>query len=352
MTLAIPEHRRAEADAVIEALDGLTSVVLTTHVNPDGDGCGSSLALAAWLRDRGTEAWLVCPTPYPDMYRFFVCDDSWILDARSTEAAERCAAADLAVVLDTGEVPRIGRVKPMIDHLPKLVIDHHPPGDRPIEGVSLRDPTAAATGELVYDLIASTDGPWDPVVVQGLYVAILTDTGSFRFSNSSPAAHRVAADLISRGADPEETYRKVYGTYPLRRFRLLEHVLPTLTVNADGRVAWMTVPRDVYDEMGAIPDDLEGVVDYPRGVDGVEVGLLFRETDRGATKVSFRANGDVDVNAIARSFGGGGHVKASGALVERPVPEVRDEVVKATEAAVRETLDGPTTSHDQEASED
>ena len=352
MSHEIPERRRDDVRAVMDALSGVGSAVLTTHVNADGDGCGSSLALAAWLRARGTEAWFIPPTPYPDMYRFFVTEEDWILDARSEEAAARCSEADLAVILDTGDVPRIGRVKPLIDHLPKVVIDHHPPGDRPIDGTAIRDPKASATGELVYDLVASTDGPWHPMVVDGLYVAILTDTGSFRFSNSSPAAHRVTADLIARGADVEETYRKVYGTYPLRRFRLLEHVLPTLSVSDDGRVAWMTVPRDVYEELDAIPDDLEGVVDYPRGVEGVEVGLLFRETDSGATKISFRANGDVDVNALARKFGGGGHVKASGALVERPLEEVRAEVVRATRAAVDESLDDAGTSHDQEGSED
>jgi len=351
MPLTVPEHRRAAVAAVLDALQSVESVVLTTHVNADGDGCGSAIALAAWLRRRGTGAWLICPTPYPDPYRFFVTDESWIVDARWDRADEICETADLAIVLDTGEVSRIGRVKPMIDALPKVVVDHHPAGDRPIEGVSFRDSGASATGELVHDLITTTDGPWSPVIVDGLYVAILTDTGSFRFSNASPRAHRVVADLIERGADVEQMYRKIYGTFPLRRFRLLERALGTLAVSEDGRVAWMTIPRDVYDDLGALPDDLEGVVDYPREVEGVEVGLLFRETDAGATKVSFRSSGKVDVNRIARRFGGGGHVKASGALVERPVPEVRAEVVAATAAAVRATLDESGTSEAHKGSE-
>jgi bifunctional oligoribonuclease and PAP phosphatase NrnA len=338
MKNTIPEHRREALAAVIDALDGAQTAVLTTHINADGDGCGSALAFAAWLRARGTETFLVCPTPFPAMYRFLVPDPTWVVDARDGEAKELCKRADVAVVLDTGEVPRIGRVKPMIEALPKVVIDHHQPGDHPIKGTALRDAEASATGELVYDFFAHSDGPWTEVALNGMYVAILTDTGSFRFSNSTADAHRVAGDLIARGVDAEAVYRRVYGTYPLRRYRLLEHVLPTLDVSSDGRVAWMTVPREAYDGLGAIPDDLEGIVDVPRGVDGVEVGLLFRSTTGGGTKISFRANGSVNVNELARAFGGGGHVKAAGALVDGPLDKVRDDVITATVAAVHEAL--------------
>jgi bifunctional oligoribonuclease and PAP phosphatase NrnA len=229
-------------------------------------------------------------------------------------------------------------VQPMINALPKVVIDHHQPGDYPIPGVTFCDASASATGELVYDFFAHSDGPWTPAALTGMYVAIMTDTGSFRFSNSTPSAHRVAGDLIARGVDAEAIYRRVYGTYPLRRYRLLEHVLPTLDVSPDGRVAWMTVPREAYDGLGAIPDDLEGIVDFPRSVEGVEVGLLFRSTTGGGTKISFRANGSVDVNVLAGAFGGGGHIKASGALVDGPLDRVRDDVVSATVAAVEALL--------------
>ncbi len=340
MKNSIPEHRREALSAVMDALEGAQAAVLTTHINSDGDGCGSALAFAAWLRARGTEAFLICPTPFPAAYRFLVEDPTWVIDAKDPEAKAICKRADVAVILDTGEVPRLGRVKPLIDALPKVVIDHHQPGDHPIKGVAIRDAEASATGELVYDFFAHSDGPWHEMALLGMYVAILTDTGSFRFSNSSPSAHRVVADLIERGVDPEAVYRTVYGTYPLRRLRLLEKVLPTLDVSPDGRVAWMAVPREAYDGLEAIPDDLEGIVDYPRGVDGVEVGLLFRSTVGGGTKISFRANGSVDMNALARVFGGGGHIKAAGALVEGPLDTVLADVVKATIAAVEETL-GP-----------
>jgi phosphoesterase RecJ-like protein len=143
------------------------------------------------------------------------------------------------------------------------------------------------------------------------------------------------ADLLERGVNPEKTHALVYGSAPLRKMRLLHASLAELMVDPAGDLAWMTVPTRAYQELGATPDDIEGLVDYPRGIRGVEVGVLFRETVRGATKISFRSNGRVDVNALARRFGGGGHVKASGALVERRLEEVREEVLESVRAAIR-----------------
>jgi len=315
-------------------------VILTTHMNADGDAVGSEVAVCAWLRASGAEAWLVNPTPFPSLFEFLLPDPTWVVPPTEDRVHELCASADLAVVLDTGEVPRLGRVKPLIDHLETVVIDHHPTGDQPIAGVSFRDSSACATGEMVYDLIRAARGPWPRAVLEGIYVAILTDTGSFRFSNATPACHRVAADLIEMGVDPEESHRRVYGASPLRRFRLLQICLDTLQVDPTGSVAWMEVPRDAFERLQAEPEDLEGLVDYPRAIEGVEVGLLFRQTSHGDTKVSFRSNGPVDVNRIARDFGGGGHVRASGALVTGPPHKIVPKVLAATLDAVRDPQHG------------
>lgn len=310
-------------------------MVLTTHVNADGDGAGCEVALQDWLRHRGTRAWIVNPTPFPDRFSFLLPDSSRVVAASSSEAREVCRNADLAVVLDTGEIPRIGRVRTLIDGLDTIVVDHHPPGPEPISGLSLRDPGACATGELVYDVVAAADGPWSDPVLTGIYVAILTDTGSFRFSNATPDAHRIAADLIGRGVDPEGLHRQVYGARSIRSLRLLKESLETLEVDEERLVAWMVVPRDAYLDLDAGSEDLEGFIDFPRSVRGVELGLLFRKTPSGDTKISLRSNGEVDVNALARRFGGGGHTKAAGALVARPLEEVLPEVVGAAREAAR-----------------
>jgi phosphoesterase RecJ-like protein len=326
-----PESRRRDVRRVADALRASRRPVLTTHLNADGDGTGSQVALAAWLRAHGARPLIINPTPFPDQFRFLLPHDSWIVHAGSEAARDACAQADLAVVLDTGEFPRIGRLKPMIGHLQTVVVDHHPQGEKPIGGISLRDPGASATGELVFDIMLATSGPWPREALDALYVAILTDTGSFRHSNSTPLAHRLVADLIADGVDPEALHRQVYGQAPMRRFHLLKAALETL--HAEDGVGWMTIPPKAYAELGAVQDDLEGMVDYPRGVEGVNVALLFRSTAKG-TKISFRSDGLVDVNALARDFGGGGHVRASGALVRGPLDEVRPRVIEATRRAV------------------
>ena len=330
-------HRREAVAAVREALLASRRAVLTTHLNADGDGAGCEAALCAWLRSNGNDAYIINPTPFPDHYRFLLHDENgWVLHAGSAEAQEACHRADLAIVMDTGEVSRIGRVKPLIEELSTVVIDHHPLGDQPIGGVSFRDTTACATGELVFDVIHAMNGPWPPQVLDGLYVAILTDTGSFRFSNSTPTSHRVVAELIEKGADPEALHSKVYGAWPLRKLQLLRAALETIQMDDALGIAWMVVPEEAFNRLGAAAEDLEGLVDYPRSLDGVEVGLLFRKTSQG-TKVSFRSNGPVDVNALGRQFGGGGHVRASGALIEGEPAKVVPIVVEATRQAVLAT---------------
>ena len=335
MSYQTPGSRLGPVREVLAALNGAKRILLSTHINADGDGVGSQVALAAWARAEGKECWIINPTPFPQSLRFLLPDNGWVVDVGALEAGELARGADLSVVLDTGEVPRVGSVIGLLGDLPKVVIDHHPPGPDPLPGTSLRVPEACATGELVFDLMLAAGGPWPNASVQGLYVALLSDTGSFRFSNTTPATHRIAAFLLDRGADPEELYRLVYGNVPLRKLRLLQVSLKELEVDPDGDLAWITVPAEAYESLGATADDIEGLVDFPRDLKGVEVAMLFRETVRGATKVSFRSNGAADVNALARRFGGGGHVKASGALVERPLVEVREEVLKAAREAVR-----------------
>ena len=336
MSYRTPDSRLGPVETILKALEGAERIVLTTHINADGDGAGSEVALAAWVSALGKKVWIINPTPFPDTLKFLLPHGDWVLDVGSSKARDVVGAADLALVLDTAEVPRIGLVKELFLELPKVVIDHHPPGPDPIEGVSLRDPEACATGELVFDILAQAQGPWPPEAIRGLYVALLSDTGSFRFGNTTPAAHRIVASLLEKGADPEDLYRRVYGNVPLRKLRLLQASLSELEVDPGGDIAWMTVPTEPFDRLGATADDIEGLVDFPRDIKGVEVGLLFRETARGATKISFRSNGEVDVNVLARRFGGGGHVKASGALVERSLPTVRAEVLGAVREAIRE----------------
>jgi phosphoesterase RecJ-like protein len=194
------------------------------------------------------------------------------------------------------------------------------------------DPTAAATGELIFELAVANGWPLTRAAARGLYVALLTDTGGFRFSNTHPRTLRIAAELLETGLDPEQIYLDVYARAPEGRPRLFAEALQTLVVEPEIGLAWVTVPPGAIERLGVSSDDLDGVVEFPRSIDGVRMALLFREVSQGRVKVSLRSVGDVDVAAFAKQFGGGGHTKASGLALPGTLAEVQGTVLSAARA--------------------
>jgi phosphoesterase RecJ-like protein len=313
--------------------------VLTTHVNADGDGTGSEVAAACWLAAIGAEPAIVNPTPFPAAFSFLLqakgAESVRVADVGTPDAEAALSEADVVLVLDTGEPARIGKVARALSSAEVLVIDHHPLGPDPIRAsADVRDPSACATGELIYDLLALDRSyrSWPTAVTQALYTAIATDTGSFRFSNTTPRTHEIVGDLIRR-VDPEEMYGRL-DAVPFKRTLLLREALETLHYDPDSRIASITIPEGTMERLGVGPEDLDGIIEHARSIEGTEVALLFRQTG-GSTKVSLRSNGATDVNAIARTFGGGGHVKAAGALIGGPMERNRSRVVEAVTEAVR-----------------
>jgi bifunctional oligoribonuclease and PAP phosphatase NrnA len=330
--LEVPPPRAEALRPVLARLRAARRVVLTTHVNADGDGSGSEAAVAAWLEARGGHATIVNPTPFPGTLRFLLHRDDVVAELGSREATEALQSADLVLVLDTSEPNRIAPLVPHIDPERTVVVDHHPPGPTVVGTLSVQDTAAAATGELIFDLLRLADDEWPAQVALGIYVAIVSDTGSFRFSNTTPRTHAIAADLLRRGVDPELVFERLFGTFPLRRVALLREALASLQVEPG--LSWMVVPHTVTERLGATSEDFEGLIDHARSIEGTRIALLFRETDAGETKVSLRSSGQADVNRVARAFGGGGHVKAAGASVAA-APE---EAVPAVLAKAREAL--------------
>ena len=213
--------------------------------------------------------------------------------------------------------------------MPRLVIDHHVPSDEPAGDVILTDTTACATGELVYDLARVLDLEITPKIARALYTAILTDTGSFRFSNTTPRCLSIAAELLARGVEPEEMYQRVYASAPLGRVRILGEALATLEVDPEHGLAWMSLPASAVERHDVRSEDLDGIVEHARSVAGTRMALFFRDLGHGKVKVSFRSTGNVDVNGFARGFGGGGHAKAAGAMIAGSLEEVREAVIGA-----------------------
>jgi bifunctional oligoribonuclease and PAP phosphatase NrnA len=337
--LTIPDSRAFPLRRLLQPLLASRRLVLTTHVHADGDGAGSQAGLAAWLEDRGIECTVVNPTPFPDFLRFMLHRQDLVADAGTPEAEAALAEADRFVVLDTSEPARLGELAARMEHARTLVIDHHPPGAETVGEVAVQDPAASATGEMIYDLVALAGDPLPAASALGLYVALVSDTGSFRYGNTTPRVHAVASELMRLGIDPEVVYRRLFATAPRRRLDLLREALVSLETDAAVPATWMVITHETAQRLRATSEDFDGLIEHARSVEGTEVAMLFRETAPGETKISFRSNGAADVNRIAREFGGGGHVKASGATLDGPasqaVPRVLDAVRRALATAPR-----------------
>lgn len=339
----VPQERQDDLRAVLDLVAGAQRVVLTTHVNADGDGAGCEAALAGWLADLGKTVHIVNPTPFPPSFRYLVQDDQ-VVDPSDPRLGETLEEADAFIVVDTREAGRLGKLWRHFGNRPVAVLDHHPPS--PEDGFPatvVQDITACAAGELVYDVLVMSGyaAPWPPKVVEAVYVAIVSDTGSFRYSNTGERTHLIAADLLRRGVDVEGVYRRVYGSVPLRRLQLLREALERLEHDPHAALTWVSLPRQVVTSLEAGSDDMDGIVEHARTVEDTEVALLFRELPDGSIKLSLRSNGALDVNAIARRFGGGGHAKAAGALLAGPLAAVREEVLEVTRHAAQLLKCGP-----------
>jgi len=331
--LAIPESRAVAIRSLERELIPGRRVALSTHMNADGDGCGSEAALARLLAQRGLDVRIVNPTPWPELFSFLLGDD---VRDETAKGAAALRNIDLLIVLDISDVKRLGALAETVRGLqvPRLVIDHHIASDEPAGDILLTDVTACATGELVYDLARTLGYEITPSIAQAMYTAILTDTGSFRFSNASPRCHAIAAELLDAGVDPEDMYVRVYASAPPGRLRLLSEVLSTLGVDESLGLTWLSMNAGALEKHGVRQEDLDGIVEQARSIAGTRMALFFRDLGYGKVKVSFRSTGEVDVNAFARQFGGGGHAKASGALIPGSLDEVRERVI----AAAREFL--------------
>jgi phosphoesterase RecJ-like protein len=333
----VPEARREQIAEIVRRARSARHVLLTTHVNADGDGTGSEAALAAWLESIGVRVTIINPTPYPANYRFLLHRPGLAVDADDPALPEIVASADLGIVVDTSEPRRISPLESLFASLPTLVVDHHPAGPNVVSPDGIMDPGAAAAGELVYDILTMAGDPWPLAARLGVYVAIVSDTGSFRFGNTTPRAHTIAAEMLAGGVDPETVFEKMFATAPMRRLELLREALSHLHRDEEQGIAWIVVSKEITDRLGSTLDDYDGLIEYARSIEGTKVAIMFREAADDETKISLRSTGIVDVNRIARSFGGGGHVKASGATIPLPIGEAVRQVVAEVRKAISQS---------------
>lgn len=312
---------------IVDAIRHSRSVLITSHEGPDGDAVGSSLGMAAFLRAIGKEVVVHLADPVPELYCFLPGAEQVRSDIPDQDF-------DLAFVLDVGELRRAGKQFGAFTRIGRTInLDHHLTCEQ--FGVyNLIDEQAAATGLLVWRIAKAYGFQADYATALCLYVAVLTDTGSFRYSNANREAFEAAGELMEQGGlNAWFVSEKLYESQPRKRLELLAMALPTLEFVRNGQAASLVVTLDMYAATGTNAELTDGFVNYPRSVAGVEVAIFFRQLEERKYKVGFRSKGAVNVAALAQAFGGGGHHNAAGGTVEGTLEEVKRIVYEAVEAA-------------------
>ncbi len=319
--------------AVVRELRAADSFLLGTHVSPDGDAIGSMLALRHLLTALGKERVVcACADPVPRTYRWLPGADD-IVDGRDVRGD-----FDLAVIVDVSRTSRIGTVADAIRPPTRtLVIDHHL-DDCPCGDLNFIDPSYAAVGEVVTELFSTAGVALSREAAMCAYVALATDTGSFRFSSTTARSHRMAARLVETGIDVAEISARVFDAMSQTKFRLLVRVLGRVQFTHGGRVAYSEVTASELEELSVTGEDLDGIINSARNIDGVEVAMLFKEVGPGTTKVSLRSRSAFNSARFLQRFGGGGHAGAAGATLSLPLREARAVVLEEAAQSLGELV--------------
>ncbi|MCW3490840.1 DHH family phosphoesterase [Dethiobacter alkaliphilus] len=302
------------------------NILLTTHIQPDGDAIGSLLGLGYALLQLGRNVTLFSADPVPKRFCF-------LTGAELIVSGELPGADfDCVVTLDCSDQDRVAPVWEQIKERIIINIDHHPTNNL-FGRINYVDEKASATGEIVYELLSVLEAPLDPAVAAALYVAISTDTGSFKYENTTARTHRVIAHLLEAGASPREITPRVFDLRSRTAVCVLREALNSLEFNADGKVAWMALTEKEIKLCGAGDEDLDGIVNYAKNIQGVDVGLFFREKADQTVKVGLRSH-NADVGKVAQALGGGGHARAAGCSLDMKLADARKTVLAAVEQEV------------------
>jgi len=320
-----PELER-QLEAVAESVGDEATCLVASHEEPDGDAMGSTLAMALLLEQLGHEVVRFNQDPVPYNFEFLEGADDVVSEVPADLDVE------LVVLLDCSTVDRLGEAFPGLgafDPDTTVIIDHHTTIDRSTGDLYLYDEQAAATGELIYRLAEQTGTTITTPLAECLYCALITDTGSFQYSNTSRTTFRIAGELLDAGVDAWKMTAHLYESEPLERIELLSEVLETLRLSPCGRLAFIRIDRDTIGETDRLAELTDGFINYGRSIRGVEVSTQLREREDESWKVSFRSVGNIDVSRLASAFGGGGHDNAAGCVIEGNPDDIERDLTRA-----------------------
>ena len=318
--------------ALLRMLGSARRVVLTTHRSPDGDGVGSEVGLARMLSAGGADVRIINVDPLPRLLAFL--EDSFRIETYDPQAHDPVIDdAELIVMLDNSVVARMGRMESAVRRAtaPKACIDHHPEPEE-FWDPSLVDVGACCTGELIHALAAELGGRLDPPAAEALYTALVSDTGRFRFANTSSRAFGMAAALVDLGAEPARVYAYLEEQHSEGFLRMYGEVLAGMEVRCAGRLLLLRIPLAMIERHGAEGEDLSEIINQSLGHRESRLAVLFRELADGQTKISLRSKGSRDVNRLARRHGGGGHRNASGIVLPVSLDAAVDLLLPELEA--------------------
>lgn len=314
---------------IIEHLKKSKNILVATHLNPDGDAIGSMIAMGLSLNALGKKNTLYNESSISAVYRFLSAVNSVV------NHIDLSIDYDTAVILDCGDINRIGEAASYISQLPIVInIDHHitNTGFGHFQQI---DPSASSSAEIVYRLLKKMDVPFDKDIATALYTGILTDTGSFRFSNTNRAAFSICEEMVGLGVNPYNVAQQVYGTYSLGRIRLLNLSLDSIEISANGKLSMMTLTQEMMEETGTGLEDGNDLINYAKVIEDVKVAVLIQELKCAHIKnddlrkfhVSLRSDGTINVADIAALFGGGGHLSAAGFDVESTLEGLKNKII-------------------------
>ncbi len=315
---------------ILDLVDRASSVLLLGHADPDGDSLGTQLVLSDFLRFLGKEPAIRIDGDIPVRYSFLPG-----IDKIKSQDSPLEIEPDIALIIDCTNLDRVGRCLGFISENTKIInIDHHIHNSR-FGDVNLVCDTASSVGEVVYDLLAETEYELTMQNAEQVYTAILTDTGRFHFSSTTPRALRICAELVEMGIDPREITDKIYFSMTPDQLRLRGKVMGNAEVFLDGRICVLTLTQQMLDDGHVDMADFEGLVEYSMQLNTVTIGVLFKEISSNEVKLSVRSRNGFDVAELARKFGGGGHINAAGAAIKLPVNEAKERFVRTAEQMLR-----------------
>ncbi len=318
---------------IIRHLKNSNHVFLCSHINPDGDAIASVIAMGLSLASLQKEITLYNESPIPAVYRFLPSVK------RIVRHIDRQTIYDTAIVLDCGDLHRIGKAASFVSRIPVVInIDHHV-SNTSFGDFQLIDSSACASVEIIYRLLKQMELPISKDVATLIYTGILTDTGSFRFSNTNKSAFTICKEMIDIGVDSYYIARNIYETFSPGYIKLLHKALGSIEISKNGKLSMITLTQEMLDETGARPEEVNGLINYAKAINNVKIAVLIHRTfnlkgkskNQGRFHVSLRSDGTVDVAAFASSFGGGGHYRAAGFSVESSIADLKSLIFNFAE---------------------